>query len=94
MTTLLGRLRATLAEEFDELQKILDPLDDHIKDLAEQDIKEIARAGLAAAVAVIAKEGRLTLAVLEAAIIAAGRAIIDTAKAKGLAALADLADGK
>ena len=83
MTSLWVKIRDAIEQECATLQNLLAPLEVELKHVAEQDLKEIAEAGVAAAVAV-ATSGDLTLTTAEAAVVAGGRAVLATAAAKGV----------
>ncbi len=85
MTSLWVKLRDALESECATLHHLLSPLEAELKPVAEQDLKDIAEAGIAAAAALATTSGGLTLSSVEAAAIAGGRAALDTAKTKGIA---------
>ena len=83
MTSLWVKIRDAIEQECATLQHLFAPLEAELKHVAEQDLKEIAEAGIAAAVAA-ATSGDLTLTTAEAAIVAGGRAVLATAATKGV----------
>lgn len=84
MTSLWVKIRDAIEHECATLQHLLAPLEAELKPVAEQDLKDIAEAGIAATVAAATSAGALTLTVAEAAAIAGGRAVLATAASKGV----------
>ncbi|MDE2337353.1 MAG: hypothetical protein KGL10_08570 [Alphaproteobacteria bacterium] len=85
MTSLWVKLRDAIENECATLQNLLAPLEAQLKPVAEQDLKDIAAAGIAAATTAVTTGGGLTLTAAEAAAIAGGRAALALAKTKGIA---------
>jgi hypothetical protein len=84
MTSLWIKIRDALEQECATLQNLLAPLETELKPVAEQDLKEIAAAGVTAVVAAATSGGSLTLTIAEAAAIAGGRAVLAAAATKGV----------
>lgn len=84
MTSFWVKIRDAIESECATLQNLLAPLEERLKPVAEQDLKEIAEAGVAAGVAAATAGGSLTLTVAEAAAVAGGRAVLATAESKGI----------
>ncbi len=84
MTSLFVRIRNMIEHECEALQNLLAPIEAELKPVAEQDLKDIAAAGVAAGVASAAGEP-LTLSTAETALVVAGRAALATASTKGIA---------
>jgi hypothetical protein len=84
MTSLWVKIRDAVEHECATLQNLLAPLEAQLKPVAEQDLKDIAEAGIAATVAAATSGGSLTLTVAEAAAVAGGRAVLATAASKGV----------
>lgn len=83
MTSLWIKIRDAIEQECETLQNLLAPLETELKPVAEQDLKEIAEAGVTAVVAA-AGGGSLTLTAVEAALIAGGRAVLAAAESRGV----------
>ena len=84
MTSLWMKMRDTIEEEFGELQKLLAPLEAELKQVAEEDLKDIAKAAFAAALAVLGSGKPFTRDLVEQAISAACRAALSSASVKGV----------
>ena len=84
MTSLWVKLRDALESDCATLQNVLSPLESQLKPVAEQDLKDIAEAGIAAGLAAVTAGGSLSLTVAEAAAVAGGRAVLASAAAKGV----------
>jgi hypothetical protein len=84
MTSLWVKIRDAVESECATLQNLLAPMEAQLKPVAEQDLKDIAEAGVAAGLAAATAGGSLTLTVAEAAAVAGGRAVLSAAAAKGV----------
>ncbi len=84
MTSLWVKIRDAIEHECVTLQNLLAPLEAQLKPVAEQDLKDIAEAGVAASIAAAMAGGSLTLTLAEAAAVAGGRAVLASAAAKGI----------
>jgi len=84
MTSLWIKIRDAIESECATLQNLLAPLEAELKPVAEQDLKDIAEAGITAGLAAATSGGSLTLSVAEAAAVAGGRAVLSAAASKGV----------
>jgi hypothetical protein len=84
MTSLWIKIRDAVESECETLQNLLAPLESQLKPVAEQDLKDIAEAGVAAGLAAATSGSSLTLTVAEAAAVAGGRAVLASAASKGV----------
>ncbi len=84
MTSLWVKIRDAVENECATLQNLLAPLESQLKPVAEQDLKDIAEAGVAASIAAATSGGSLTLTIVEAAAVAGGRAVLSAAASKGV----------
>jgi hypothetical protein len=84
MTSLWVKIRDAIESECATLQNLLAPLEAQLKPVAEQDLKDIAEAGIAAGIAAATSGGSLTLTVAEAVAVAGGRAVLAAAATKGV----------
>jgi N-acetylglutamate synthase-like GNAT family acetyltransferase len=84
MTSLWVKIRDAIEHECATLQNLLAPLEAQLKPVAEQDLKDIAEAGLAAAAGAAVGEP-LNLSTVEHVAIVSGRAVLAAAGTKGVA---------
>lgn len=78
-----NKVEKLFSEGLTALEAFLQPIEKELAPIAEKDLKEVAQAGLAAGLAAVTSGGSLTLDVAEIAAVAAGRAIVTAAAAKG-----------
>ena len=83
--TFRDKVEALFTQDLSAIEAFLKPIIAEVKPVADADLKAIAQAGLAAGLAVVTGGGSLTLTTAETAAIAAGRAIVADAAAKGTA---------
>lgn len=84
MTTLLQKLEAIIKSECQTLQQLLAKIETAIKPIAEEDLKVVLQAGIAAGLAAATSGQSLTLDAVEAAAVIGGRAMLASAEANGI----------
>ena len=83
-TSLRDKLINALKNECATLHELLAKVEEHLKPIVEEDLKEVLEVGLAAGAAAVTSGQSFTLEAAELAAVAAGRAMCVAAEAKGL----------